>query len=215
MVATQPQFLLFCDAHIPRPQNRNAVNLESLPGRWHFLLERLDGTERLEAADSERAQPRDRLSLLAVVRGLEALDQPSLVTLVTTSRYVSRGLRYGLSEWRDADYNWEHFGVQKPIRNADLWQRIDGALKFHKVACRLLESSLSNHDVPEEEPEIAAAIGVHTPEVPEVIQPTTSPIPKKQTYKQPTAQPNWWDLAAGWKQWLKGRGVRPSALAGV
>ncbi len=78
-----------------------------------------------------------------MVRGLEAIEQPSQVTLVTTSRYVARGLRYGLTEWRETGYIWEHFGVQKPIRNADLWQRIDGAMQFPDVACRLLESSMA------------------------------------------------------------------------
>lgn len=112
-------------------------------GRWHFVLERLDGPERFEVADSETSVPRDRLALLAVVRGLEALEQPSRVSLVTTSRYVSRGLKYGLETWREADYQWERFGVKKPIRNADLWQRIDQALKFHGVNCKLIQSQFS------------------------------------------------------------------------
>jgi ribonuclease HI len=141
MVVNQPHFLLFCDAHLSKSRTC-AINDRGF-GRWHFVLERLDGPERFEAADSESEVHRDRLALLAVVRGLEALEQPSHVTLVTTSRYVSRGLRYGLNEWREAEYTWEHFGVQKPIRNADLWQRIDSAMTFHQVTCRLLQSPLA------------------------------------------------------------------------
>lgn len=141
MVVNQPHYLLFCDTHLSSPQ---ACALESRGfGRWHFVLEQLDGPERIEAADSESEVHRDRLALLAVVRGLEALEQPSQVTLITTSRYVSRGLRYGLNEWREADYTWEHFGMQKPIRNADLWQRIDCAMRYHQVTCRLLQSPLA------------------------------------------------------------------------
>ncbi len=141
MVVNQPHFLLFTDAHLSQSR-ACAVSAQGF-GRWHFVLERLDGPERLEAADSESDVHRDRLALLAVVRGLEALEQPSQVTLVTTSRYVSRGLRYGLNEWREAEYTWEHFGIQKPIRNADLWQRIDRAMSFHQVTCRLLQSPLA------------------------------------------------------------------------
>ncbi len=141
MVVNQPHFLLFTDAHLSQSR-ACAVSAQGF-GRWHFVLERLDGPERLEAADSETDVHRDRLALLAVVRGLEALEQPSQVTLVTTSRYVSRGLRYGLNEWREAEYTWEHFGMQKPIRNADLWQRIDRAMSFHQVTCRLLQSPLA------------------------------------------------------------------------
>ncbi len=141
MVVKQPHYLLFTDAHLSKSR-ACAINDQGF-GRWHFVLERLDGPERLEAADAETDVHRDRLALLAVVRGLEALEQPSNVTLVTTSRYVSRGLRYGLNEWRDAEYTWEHFGMQKPIRNADLWQRIDGAMRFHQITCRLLQSPLA------------------------------------------------------------------------
>ena len=142
MVVNQPHFLLFTDASLSK--SRACAIADQGFGRWHFVLERLDGPERLEAADSEPDVHRDRLALLAVVRGLEALEQPSQVTLVTTSRYVSRGLRFGLNEWREAEYTWEHFGMQKPIRNADLWQRIDGAMSFHQVTCRLLQSPLAH-----------------------------------------------------------------------
>ncbi len=86
----------------------------------------------LEAADSEASIHPDRLALLSVVRGLEALEQPSKVNLVTTSRYVSRGLKYGLNTWRRTDYCWESFGEQKPVRNADLWQRVDQALEVSR-----------------------------------------------------------------------------------
>lgn len=138
---TQPQFLLFCDTHASDAASPVMGSAGSCFGRWHFVLDRLDRPEHLEAADSEPAIHPDRLALLSVVRGLEALDEPSRVNLVTTSRYVSRGLKYGLSNWRESDYQWERFGVQKPVRNADLWQRVDRALKFHGVTCRLIQSA--------------------------------------------------------------------------
>lgn len=138
MTLPQPHYLLFCNTS-PTPQDRiHSAWMKSAGGRWHFVLEQLDGSIRLEAADAEQSVHEDRLALLSVVRGLEALDQPSKVTLVTTSRYVTRGLRYGLSTWREAEYRWERFGEKKPIRNADLWRRIDGALQFHGVTCRFI-----------------------------------------------------------------------------
>ena len=144
MVMAQPHFLLFCDTHLAQPSTYadSATPRRLGVGRWHFVLERLDGPERLEVADSETQVNGDRLALLSVVRGLEALEGPSQVTLVTTSRYVSRGLRYGLNTWRESDYTWERFGVQKPIRNADLWQRIDRAMEYHAIICRLIQSNV-------------------------------------------------------------------------
>jgi ribonuclease HI len=136
----QPQFLLICDSNISTPAIIDGINQPSIGvGRWRFLLESLDGTQRLEATDSESYIHQHRLALLAVVRGLEALEQSSVVRLLTSSRYVDRGLRFGLQNWRDTNYYWESFGVQKPIRNADLWQRVDVAMQYHDVTCRLLK----------------------------------------------------------------------------
>jgi ribonuclease HI len=215
MVLAKPHFLLFCDAHV---SDRAAGDSEPVGGRWHFVLERIDINERLEAADSERAQPRERLALLAVVRGLEAIEMPSQVTLVTTSRYVSRGLRYGLSEWREANYSWEHFGVQKPIRNADLWQRIDGAMQYHDVACRLLESSLASLEAaPALCPEAAAEPPIPAPHflAPRLADRAAANVARVERPRYARREPAWWPMAAGWLQWWRGRAGRPSLLAGV
>lgn len=89
----------------------------------------------MSASDVEAEARRGRLELLAIVRGLEALDQPSRVTLVTPSRYVLRGLSDGLSEWRERGWRWERFGSLVPIRDQDLWRRLDHALQIHAVEC--------------------------------------------------------------------------------
>ncbi len=107
-------------------------------GRWRFVLESIGGTEKLVVADSEPNINGERLQLLAVIRGLEALDQPSNVTLFTPSNYVVRGIRRGLPFWRENNWRWERFGQMSPVHNGDLWQRLDRALKFHTVACRNL-----------------------------------------------------------------------------
>jgi ribonuclease HI len=100
------------------------------------MLEAVDGSAKFEVCDQEQDVEGERLELLAVVRGLEALDQPSRVTLVTPSRYVSHGLRYGLAGWRESGWQWERFGKMTAIKNSDLWQRIDKALQYHDVICR-------------------------------------------------------------------------------
>src|SRR5688500_14801419 len=89
-----PHFLLFseaCSACMEGSGQTSAPTNES--GLWHFVLESVDGSSKLEATDEEPELDSERLELLAIVRGLEALDQPSQVTLVTRSRSVTRGLR--------------------------------------------------------------------------------------------------------------------------
>ncbi|MEM8944199.1 MAG: RNase H family protein [Planctomycetota bacterium] len=100
------------------------------------MLQNVESQRRFSAADSEPCDCGERLELLAVVRGLEALDGPSRVTLVTKSRYVSRGIKKGLAEWRANDWKWERFGRIVPVRDTDLWRRVDRALQFHQVSCQ-------------------------------------------------------------------------------
>jgi ribonuclease HI len=101
--------------------------------QWRFVLQSIGGETFLAADDVEPGTSENRLELLAVVRGLEALDEPSRVTLLTTSRYVNRGIQRGLSQWRERKWRWERFGQLVAIRNQDLWQRVDRAMQFHDV----------------------------------------------------------------------------------
>lgn len=121
-----PHYLLFSESGC----SQSAFRL------WRFVLQDVSSNRRLIVSDSEPESRGERLELLAVVRGLEALDGPSRVTLVTKSRYVSRGFKYGLAEWRANDWRWERFGRFVPVKDHDLWQRVDRALKFHQVDCQ-------------------------------------------------------------------------------
>lgn len=113
-------------------------------GRWRFTLANADRDEQLEVTDDETDIHGERLELLAVVRGLEALDQPSRVTLVTDSRYVRRGLRFGLPAWRESNWQWECYGEFVPVKNCDLWQRLERAMQIHEVECH------EGNEIPEE-----------------------------------------------------------------
>jgi ribonuclease HI len=115
-------------------------------GGWSFVLQSVDGAEKLEASDSEPQVRGERLELLAVVLGLEALDQPSRVTIVTPSRYVQRGINAGLEEWRSQDWTWERHGEMVEVKNSDLWQRLDRALAFHQVECRCWRFDAAHED---------------------------------------------------------------------
>ena len=105
-------------------------------GQWRFLLRPEDGSPPIEAGDVEPDAWGERLDLLTAVRALESLDQPSRVTFVGCTRYVEQGILYGVAEWKLNDWRWECFGQMVPVRDSDLWQRMDRALQFHRVDCR-------------------------------------------------------------------------------
>jgi ribonuclease HI len=74
------------------------------------------------------------MELTAVVRALEALEEPSRVTLVTDSEYVARGASEWLPSWKDNGWRSGSRGRTRPLKNVRLWQRLDGLLRQHEVA---------------------------------------------------------------------------------
>jgi ribonuclease HI len=130
MHPTAPHFLLYSEAAAA------ADSQQAAPSRWRFVLRDEAGQTALQAADDEDGATPERLELLAIVRALESLDQPSRVTLVTASRNVRRGLTYGLPLWSENGWQWERFGQMTPVKNGDLWRRIDRALEIHALDCR-------------------------------------------------------------------------------
>jgi ribonuclease HI len=130
MSVPAPHFLLYAEAARATPGAGTDV------GAWRFVLRLPGGETSLEAADEEPEATPQRLELLAVVRGLESLSQPSRVTLLTGSRYLRRGLDCGISQWRENDWQWERYGRMAPVKNSDLWQRLDHLLGIHELECK-------------------------------------------------------------------------------
>jgi ribonuclease HI len=157
MSVSAPHFLLFAQAtdnssvfsgvtsaSLAAGSNERECGGPASGGRWRFVIQNDDGSTLLDVEDEEDGDSRERLELLAIVRGLEALDQPSQVTLVTYSRAISRGLAEGLAQWRENDWQWERFGSLTPIKNRDLWKRVDQAIHIHQVKCRLISGGASD-----------------------------------------------------------------------
>ena len=110
-------------------------------GYWRFALETADGVPVLDAEDIESGDL-NRLTLLAAVRGLESIEGPSCVTLLSNNRYLIRSLSDSLPRWRQNDFVWEHFGRRIDVQHADLWRRVDRALQIHRVEACLVSSRL-------------------------------------------------------------------------
>lgn len=141
---TAPHYLLLTDTDqfddstgATTAPNSSMAGQNEAGGRWHFVLEPIHHGVRIEADDIEPGVFGERLNLLAVVRGIEALDQPSHVTLITPSKYVGRGIRRDIRVWKENDWKWIRFGKRVSIKHFDLWQRIERAMQFHKIDCRI------------------------------------------------------------------------------
>ncbi len=98
------------------------------PGGWGAIL-KFNGHEK-ELKGGEPSTTNNRMELLAAIEALDALKGKCKVDLYTDSKYV----RDGIDQWID---NWKSNGwrtaAKKPVKNADLWERLDEARDSHKV----------------------------------------------------------------------------------
>jgi len=98
------------------------------PGGWGVLLRY--GTHEKELSGSEPATTNNRMEMLAVINGLEALKRPAQVQIYTDSQYVMKGMTEWLAGWKRR--GWKTADRQ-PVKNVDLWQRLETALAPHQV----------------------------------------------------------------------------------
>ena len=98
------------------------------PGGWGAVL-RFKGVEK-ELSGAEPHTTNNRMEMMAAIAALEALKRPSRVDLTTDSSYLRDGITRWIHDWKRR--GWKT-AAKKPVKNFDLWQRLEAALKDHDV----------------------------------------------------------------------------------
>lgn len=98
------------------------------PGGWGALL--IWNGEEMELRGGGADTTNNRMELTAAAEALEALNRPATVDLYTDSQYVRSGIAEWLANWKRNQ--WRTAG-RKPVKNVDLWQRLDAAREPHLV----------------------------------------------------------------------------------
>ena len=99
------------------------------PGAWGALLRYGDHLKELSGA--EPATTNNRMELMGAIAALEALKRPSEVALYTDSQYVKKGITEWIKDW--IKRGWLT-AARQPVKNADLWQRLQQATQDHKIS---------------------------------------------------------------------------------
>jgi ribonuclease HI len=103
------------------------------PGGWGALLQALEGeavVKERELSGGEALTTNNRMELLAAINALESLTRPSTITVVTDSAYVKNGVTQWIHGWKR---NGWRTSDRKPVKNVELWQRLDAAQARHQV----------------------------------------------------------------------------------
>ncbi|MCX7074937.1 MAG: ribonuclease HI [Methylococcales bacterium] len=108
-------------------------------GGWGVIL-RYKGTIK-ELHGGERDTTNNRMELMAAISSLEALKKPCVVHLYTDSKYVLDGITKWLPNWKKA--GWKT-AAKKPVKNEDLWQRLDLVIQTHTIDWRWVKGHSGN-----------------------------------------------------------------------
>ncbi|WP_347312404.1 ribonuclease HI [Defluviimonas sp. SAOS-178_SWC] len=103
------------------------------PGGWGVLMIARNGDEVVKTREmngGEVETTNNRMELLAAISALEALKRDSAITVVTDSAYVKNGVSTWIHGWKR---NGWRTADRKPVKNVDLWQRLEAAQSGHKV----------------------------------------------------------------------------------
>jgi len=98
------------------------------PGGWGVLLIYGDARKTLQGGEAETTN--NRMELTAAIMGLESLTRACAVDLFTDSQYVKQGITQWMTGWKR---NGWKTADKKPVKNIDLWQRLDEAVQNHDV----------------------------------------------------------------------------------
>ncbi|MEX0718510.1 MAG: ribonuclease HI [Planctomycetaceae bacterium] len=103
------------------------------PGGWAYILKHPDSGSEKEGAGGAAHTTNNKMELQAVISGLEALQRPSRVEVVTDSVYVAKGAREWMPNWKRNDWRRREKGQWKPVLNREFWQKLDELLAKHEV----------------------------------------------------------------------------------
>jgi ribonuclease HI len=98
------------------------------PGGWGVIL--IYGEHRKELNGGEPVTTNNRMELMGAIAALEALKKPARVDIHTDSEYVQKGISGWINGWKR---NGWRTSAKQPVKNADLWQRLDAARARHEV----------------------------------------------------------------------------------
>jgi len=126
------------------------------PGGWGVVLRALAGDavmKERELSGGEALTTNNRMELMAAIAALEALSRASTITITTDSAYVKNGITTWMTGWKR---NGWKTADRKPVKNVDLWQRLDAAQARHKVTWKWIKGH-AGHAENERADELARA----------------------------------------------------------
>ena len=111
------------------------------PGKGGWAAVILDGESQTSISGSENKTTNNRMELLAPIMALKKIKNKSEIIIYTDSRYVKDGITEWIKKWKLN--NWKSSN-KKPVKNKDLWIKLDNSCQKHKVTWRWVKAHAGN-----------------------------------------------------------------------
>ena len=111
------------------------------PGKGGWAAVILDGESQTSISGSENKTTNNRMELLAPIMALKKIKNKSEIIIYTDSRYVKDGITEWIKKWKLN--NWKSSN-KKPVKNKDLWVKLDNSCKKHNVSWKWVKAHAEN-----------------------------------------------------------------------
>ena len=103
------------------------------PGGWAFVMRHCPTGKQIERSGGERETTNNRMELIAVIRGLEALKRPTRVEVISDSTYVLKGMSQWMKKWKANGWRRKEGKRWAEVKNEDLWRSLDQLMQTHAI----------------------------------------------------------------------------------
>lgn len=114
------------------------------PGGWGAVL--LSGSHRKEISGGDPQTTNNRMELTAAIEALKALNTRAVVDLYTDSTYVKKGITEWIDSWKKNGWKRRSGKRLLPVKNADLWRKLDSLVASHDVTFHWVEGHAGNEE---------------------------------------------------------------------
>ena len=120
----EPEVILFTDG---------ACSGNPGPGGWAYILRHLGTGKNKEASGADLTTTNNQMELMAVIQGLQTLQRPTVVKVVTDSSYVEKGLSEWMHRWKNNHWRRKTSSGYKAVKNVEFWQELDRLDRLHTI----------------------------------------------------------------------------------
>lgn len=114
------------------------------PGGWAFILRHVPTGKTMEKTGAVMDTTNNQMELQALIEGLQSLQRPTRVHVVTDSTYLKQGLTEWIRNWKRRGWKRKTSNGLKPVKNVEQWKQLDELTQVHELSFELVRGHVGH-----------------------------------------------------------------------